>query len=160
MRQRRIRKLSLYLGQKQLTSSSSRTCSKPTFCPRECFADDPQTMALEGGPSQHVFDTAGRSLLFHVLCDLLVDRGAEIFNSASAFPQHHGLLVIRCKTSRLCVSRRPRVSIRGPKKACPWRTLGLDQASPTSSKVNAGSVMARPKCQLRVTHNIDQFVDV
>lgn len=27
-------------------SSSSRTWSNPTFCPRECFALDPHTMAL------------------------------------------------------------------------------------------------------------------
>ena len=30
------------------TSSSSSTCSKPTFCPRECLALEPHTVALDG----------------------------------------------------------------------------------------------------------------
>lgn len=81
-------------------SSSSSTCSRPTFCPRECLADVPHTMADVSAYSQNFTRKARegepkRQLTSpELLDDLLVDCITEILDCAFTSTKNDGGRVV------------------------------------------------------------------
>ena len=80
-----VRSLATKKTVKSLPSSSSNTCSRPTFWPLECLALDPHTIAL--------IDTIwvltwgiNDDLLFHLLRNFFVYCITEIFHSTFTMP--------------------------------------------------------------------------
>ena len=78
-----------------IPSSSSSTCSRPTFCPRECLALEPHTIALRNLLMSAPL-ISDKHLLLHLFSYLLVNGVTKVFDSAFPAPEdHRGIIVWR-----------------------------------------------------------------
>ena len=96
VRLRDIRHSWRHVRSEGLPSSSSNICSNPTFCPRACFALEPQTIALNEGFSisdgSRDFRKTSQLQLF---CNLFVNSITKVFHGALPTLQHHRGRVVR-----------------------------------------------------------------